>query len=164
VADSEEASQPVEWGGEVIALARDGVPRMQRHAHVQGSRRIGPRLRLQCPLRLECRGDGAGSGGESRLDRITHRLEQHAAMSRDGSTKKGEVALDSSRHRRPILLPERGAACDVGEEEGDGAARQLRHCWSPGSVSGDGAGNCPMRAITERERQCGPGSTGGARR
>ena len=32
------------------------------------------------------------------------------------------MAGDRAVHSRPVPLPERGAALDVGEEEGDGAA------------------------------------------
>jgi hypothetical protein len=43
----------------------------------------------------------------------------------DGRIKQREVALDGSCHRGTIVLPERGAALDVGEEEGHGAAGEI---------------------------------------
>ena len=42
-------------------------------------------------------------------------------MRRDRRVEQGDVAGDGGRHRRAVPLPERGAALDVGEEEGDGA-------------------------------------------
>ena len=78
----QQAGQPVERSGEVIAVARDGFPGMERHAHPQGSRRVGPGLGLQSPLSSDGSRDGVGSGGKGRLDRVPHGLEQHAAMAR----------------------------------------------------------------------------------
>jgi hypothetical protein len=40
------------------------------------------------------------------------------------------MASDGSRHCRGISLPERGAALDVSEEEGDGARWKIDHCPS----------------------------------
>jgi hypothetical protein len=37
------------------------------------------------------------------------------------------MTLNRGCHRRPVALPERGAALDVGEEEGDGAAGKIGH-------------------------------------
>ena len=48
-------------------------------------------------------------------------------VSLDGRPQEVEVALDRGRHRRPVPLPERGAALDVGEEEGDGAGGEIGH-------------------------------------
>src|SRR5215212_3249752 len=45
------------------------------------------------------------------------------------------MALDGHGHQRPIALPERGAALDVGEEKGDGAGGKIRHCLAPDVLS-----------------------------
>ena len=37
------------------------------------------------------------------------------------------MACDSRGHRHLVLLPERGAALDIGEEEGDGAGGEIGH-------------------------------------
>src|SRR3954463_10683352 len=100
---------------------------MQRHAHVEGSRRVGPQLRMQGPLSSDGGSDGAGSGGKGGLNGVTDRLEQHAPMSLDLSTQQREVAINSVRHRQSVSLPQRRAALDIGEEEGDGAGGEFGH-------------------------------------
>jgi hypothetical protein len=123
----EQASQPIEWGRQIITVARDGLPRMQRHPCMKGSRRVGPLLRLQGPLGRDGGSNGTGSGGKGSLDRVTYGLEEDAAMSLDGRTEKGEVALNGGGHCLPVPLPQRGAALDVSEEKGDGAAGEIGH-------------------------------------
>ena len=88
--------------------------------------RSGPVASQSSASRARCASRAAatrlGRGGEGGLRRIADGLEVDAAVGLDGRIEQGEVALDRGRHRRPIPLPERGAALDIGEEEGDGAA------------------------------------------
>ena len=66
---------------------------------------------------------GSGHGGERGAESVTGVGEELSAVGRDGLVQDlvvpGEVAL----HRRPVPLPPAGAAFDVGEQEGEGAAR-----------------------------------------
>jgi hypothetical protein len=71
--------------------------------------------------------DGTRRNRKGGLHRVTDRLEQHAAMSRDGSTEKGEVALNGGDHCLAVPFPERRAALDVGEEEGNGPGGEVGH-------------------------------------
>ena len=87
----------------------------------------GQRLAAERALGIERRGDGIGRGGKGGLHRVADHLEDGAAVGRDRLPQQREVTLDGSRHRRAVPLPERGAPLDVREEEGDGAARQVRH-------------------------------------
>ena len=48
-------------------------------------------------------------------------------MRLDSRIEQSDVALDGRGHRRPVPLPERGAALDVGEEEGDGTGGEIGH-------------------------------------
>jgi hypothetical protein len=53
------------------------------------------------------------------MDGNADRLEEGSVMGLDGSAQECQVTIDSDRHRAAVRLPERGAALDVGEEEGD---------------------------------------------
>jgi len=48
-------------------------------------------------------------------------------MALGGRSCVRQMALDGSPHHRGIAPPERGAALDIGEEEGDGTRREIRH-------------------------------------
>jgi hypothetical protein len=50
-----------------------------------------------------------------------------AAVVLDGLIEQREVALDRRRHRLSISLPQRGAALNISEEEGDGAGGEIGH-------------------------------------
>jgi hypothetical protein len=118
VAGRQEQGQPVDGGRDVvtpvIGLSHSGV---QRHPHAKRSQRP-PVLDEQGSLGGESGGDGLGGCREGRLDGVTDHLERDAAVRLNGLAEQGEVALDGVRHRRSVLLPECGAALDVGEEEG----------------------------------------------
>ena len=110
----------------VLPVMHHRFARMNGHAHPQRIT-LCPTFGKQSTLGIEGSGNRIWSGGKSRLHGVADGLEQHAIMSLDGRTEKDEVAIDGSRHGRGISLPERGAARDVGEEEGDGAAGKIRH-------------------------------------
>ena len=123
----EQPRQPVEGSGQVVAaLVRFRLPRMQGHAHPERAE-LTPVLGKQRPLGIKGRGNGGGRRGEGGLDGIPDRLEVDAAMRLDGRIEQGHVALDGRGHRLPVPLPERGAALDVGKEEGDGAGGEIGH-------------------------------------
>ena len=49
------------------------------------------------------------------------------AMGSGGVSQEDEVMVDHGTHRYAIALPERSAALDVGEEEGDGTGGEIGH-------------------------------------
>jgi hypothetical protein len=61
------------------------------------------------------------------LYRIAHRFEVDTTVLLDGRIEEGKMALHRLRHSEPVPLPAFGAAFNIREEEGDNAARQLRH-------------------------------------
>ena len=132
MAGGQQAREAVQPGSEVVAVAGFGGGGVQRHADPQGADVCsGQGSAAQRPLGSERGGDGIRCRGEGRLHGIADRLEEHAAVGLDGRAQQGEVALDRGRHRRPVPLPQRGAALDVGEEEGDGAGGKIGHGPSP---------------------------------
>jgi hypothetical protein len=62
-----------------------------------------------------------GSGGKRRLHRITDSLEVDATLICYRGIKERKVASDSRGHALAVLLPQRGTACDIRKEKGDGA-------------------------------------------
>jgi hypothetical protein len=48
-------------------------------------------------------------------------------MRLDRRIKQGDVTFNGRGHRLPVPLSALGAALDVGEEEGDGAAGEIGH-------------------------------------
>jgi hypothetical protein len=48
-------------------------------------------------------------------------------MGLDRCSQERDVTFDGHSHRCLVPLPERGAALDVGKEEGDGAGGQIDH-------------------------------------
>ena len=126
VAGGKHAGEAVECGGEIVAIFRRGLTSVNRHPHSQWPK-ISPILSPQGELGGDGGGDRVRNRWKGRLRGIAYCLEQDAILVGDGFAKEREVALDCSRHRLPVSLPERGAAFDVGEEKGDRAAGKRGH-------------------------------------
>jgi hypothetical protein len=62
------------------------------------------------------------SGRPRGRDRIPLDLDMDAVERPDRRVGSGQMMPERRGHRLAVPLPERGAALDVGEEEGDGAA------------------------------------------
>ena len=73
----------------------------------------------------------AGSRGERRAEGIARGGEDEALVPLDGLAQDGVVASQRDCHFRGAVLPESSAALDVGEEEGDRPAGQVRHRIPP---------------------------------
>ena len=58
---------------------------------------------------------------------IADGLVEDAVVGVDEALEDGQVPIDGLPHGGPVPLPQRGAALDVGEEEGDGAGWQPDH-------------------------------------
>ena len=156
--DGAQPGTAVDGGAVVVALAQVGLAGVQRHAHAQ---RRGCRPGLGMQRLLEGGSGGDGIGGARKDGEAAVAL---AAWPHDMPIVLGDDLLDQRimpherlAHRIAVLLPERGAALDVGEEEGDGAGRQLRH-RRPSSRSGSGsilAGVSTARPLFVRIRRGG---------
>ena len=153
----QQPGEPVEGSREIVT-AGIGLrfASMQRHAHVQAIHHF-PFLGEQRALGVERGGDGGRGGGKRGLHCVADRLEVDAAMGRDGRIQKREMALNGRRHCRPVPLPELGAALDVGEEEGDGAARQVSHWPFPSVLPRTRLVTIVARAICDYEQGDTPG-------
>jgi len=119
IAGRQDPGQTVQTGGQVVAIARRCFTDVDRHAHTQGTE-MAPVLGGKSTLASGGGGDGSGNGGEGRLHGVANGLEENTVLGRNGRVEQREVTLDHRPHRRGIALPARGAALDIGEEEGDG--------------------------------------------
>jgi hypothetical protein len=124
VRGSEEARHPVQRRSEVVATAWLDHAGVEGHPHPEGAD-LPPLLPEYGALGIEGSGDGCGSGGKSGADLVAHALEDTTAVGLDGAMHKDIVARERRFHRRSMLLPEPGAALDVGEEKGNGAGWEL---------------------------------------
>jgi hypothetical protein len=99
---------------------------MQGHAYAERLE-LPPIPSQEGTLSVEGSRYRVGSGGERGLDGVTNDFVEHAVMRLDCLPEQGNMSSDGDGHGGAITLPESGAAFDIGEEEGDGAARQLGH-------------------------------------
>jgi hypothetical protein len=132
VTGPQQPSKAVERSGEVVAsLVWRRFPGVQRHPHPERTD-LAPILYKECPLSIESGRNGLRGRRKGGLHRIPDGLEVGPPMRLDRGIEQGNVTLDCSCHRLPVPLPERSAALDVGEEEGDGAAGEIGHDWTRG--------------------------------
>ena len=127
MADGQQASQTIEWSGEVVAtIVRNRLPSVERHTDAWW---IGcaPLLAEQSLLGAECRGHGVRGGGEGGLHSITDRFETDSVVGDDPLLEQGQVAIDRRCHGGTIAFPQLGRALDVGKEEGDGTSWKRAH-------------------------------------
>jgi hypothetical protein len=126
VARREHPRRPIQRGAEVIPIALLCDPAVQDHANSDATRDL-PRLVVQRPLGIERRGHGVGSAREDRTELVAHSLEDIAAVRLDCVSQEPFVTGERIGHLATVLLPEEGAALDVGEEKGDRAGGQVGH-------------------------------------
>src|SRR5215208_3509236 len=124
--DHEQPGRSVQERSVVLPVKDHRFASVHGHAHAQRPDRA-PIFGKQCTLGCDGSDDGVRSGGKDGLHRIADGLEEDAVLRRDRLSEQSEVAFDSGSHRCAVPLPKRGAALDVGEEEGDSAAGILRH-------------------------------------
>ena len=91
--------------------------------------RIVQQLGPEAALGIQRRRDGVRRTAERGVERITHALDDVSCVIADGRTDQGVVAGEGGAHRLGLVLPARGAALDVREQEGNGPARQPGHAF-----------------------------------
>ena len=110
-----------------VAVARGHrLPGVQAHAHLDLDA-LGPGVGDKCTL--------AGDGRQQRVARAGERDEEAVPLRVDlvapvGLERGAQECLVLVQHRRVLvaqLLHEARRSLDVGEEEGDGALREVRH-------------------------------------
>ena len=126
VACRQQTRNPVQRRAEIITVAQLDRTRMERHAHAElGSFR--PRLPVNRTLRVEGRRHRVGRRVERRAEGIAAGLENVAVVIVDAMAQQGVVARKGGAHRHGVRFPQPRAALDVGEEQRDGAGREVCH-------------------------------------
>ena len=107
----------VDRAPEVIVIAPLDHSRMQPTAHAQrntaGRRRIGQRL-----LHVQRRSERVQRIVEDGMDSIAGHLHHRAVAMLDRAARERVVRGQRLRHPSAVLLPQRGAALDVGKKKG----------------------------------------------
>ena len=119
-----DARRAVQGRAEVVALARRRLPGVQPHANAEWSG-LAPRLFQKVLLGAEAGADTVDGRVEDGHEAVADRLHDLAARALDGAAQDGVVALERLLHGLLVLLPQAGAALDVGKEEGERARRRL---------------------------------------
>ena len=115
-------------GSEVVAVAWRRGSGVQRHPHAQWPDLLWPRLAAAAPAaQRAAAATASGAVGKAACTASPTILNSTPPCASMAARKQRQMALDGSRHRHPVPLPERGTALDVGEEEGDGAGGQIGH-------------------------------------
>jgi hypothetical protein len=97
---------------------------MQAHADPQRCP-LGPGVRGQGSRGLCCGQHGLGRSGEGHEEGIALRIYLHPAVRGEGGSQQLLMQAQGLGIGWPQLLEQAGAAFDVGEQEGDGAGRQV---------------------------------------
>jgi hypothetical protein len=128
--DRKQPGRPVQERSLVLTVMHHRFASMKGRAHSYRPD-LTPIFAKQCTLGIERRSHCLRGCRKDRLHRIANDLEEHAIVGLDRRAQEREVALHGIGHRSPVPLPERGAALDVGEQEGDGTAGEIGHRPSP---------------------------------
>ena len=122
VGGGEQPRHAVQGLAEVVAAALLRRPGVQGRPDAQ-AQAARPLLRPQRRLGGQGRLQGVGGGGVGGAERVPDGLEDDAPA-RDDALQYLVVAGEGVPHGLGLLLPQAGAALNVGKEEGDGARRQ----------------------------------------
>ena len=144
----------VERRAEVVAVAQFRRPGVQAHPHAD-DRPSRPRLDGERLLRGQRSGQPVRRRGEGGIERVAAGLEDVAAVLADRLAQQDVVARQGHAHEVGILLPQPGAAFDVGEQEGD-RPRRHRDRWR----RFDGGGSARVHRCCRHTRSLAGGRRG----
>jgi hypothetical protein len=133
--DGHDPRRAIQRRAEIIAFAQFRHAGVQAHSHAQRDRRLGigrRRLRardaglrrLQGALRREARGERVRRRFEDGEKAVPRGLHDATGGILNRTTQQRVVPRECDLHRVRILIPQRGAALDVGEEECERAGGQ----------------------------------------
>src|SRR5574341_589859 len=109
--------------GEFFHLPCSRSTRMDTHTHLD--RRGVPRFTLQPALRLQRRDYGITAGMECSTKRVAYDLEDIPIIGFNRLAQDRVMLCQEQRHLIGETLQQAGAALDIGEQKGDGAAWRL---------------------------------------
>ena len=108
---------------------------MHRHPHPDGAV-LSPGLGLESALGIPRRPDRVRSAHEHGVEGVAHRLDDVAVMLDDRGPHQGIMTSEGDAHRLGLVLPARGAAFDVREQERHCSAWQRDHVFLGADLEG----------------------------
>ena len=120
MADGHEPGGAVDRRAEVVGAAPLGVARVERHPDVERAG-LAPVGGGQGALGGEAGRDALVGRGEDRHHPVAGRLDHDAVGRFDRLAEDHVMTRQGVGHRGGLVLPEPGAPCDVGEQEGQRA-------------------------------------------
>src|SRR5829696_401012 len=118
-----ESRGPIEGRAEVVTLAKGGLSGVEDHSDAKRAR-LAPRLADEVALCIEAGADAVYGRVEDRHEPIANRLHDMPCRTLHGVPQDRVVAFEGPLHGVLVVLPEPGAAFDVGEEEGERSRRR----------------------------------------
>ena len=110
-----------------IAASRgDRLTRVQSHPHLD-PHSVGPLVSGKRELALNCREEPVSGAGERDEEGIALRVDLVSAVRIEGCSQQALVLVENVAVALTKLFDESRRPFDIREEEGDRAARQIRH-------------------------------------
>ena len=128
MAGAHQPCRPIQGRAVVVAVPLLGRAGVQRHPHPDGAD-LAPRLGLEPALGIQRRRDRVRGASEHGVEGVAHRLDDVAAVLADRRSDRASWRARATPHRLGLVLPARGAALDVREQERHCSARQLGHAY-----------------------------------
>jgi hypothetical protein len=116
VRDTHDAGRAVDRRAEVIVIAVLDDARMQAAPNTQRKSRRFLYI-FEPPRQLDDRHHGVQRIAENRVDTIAGRLDERTLPRFDGGARERIMAGERVAHALGLLVPQPGAALDVGEQE-----------------------------------------------
>ncbi len=120
-----DARRQMDGQPDVVVPAPDGLTRVQAHPHPHRDP-LRPPVRAERPLPRDRRGDGRPGAREHREEGVALGAQVQAAGVPYRRSEQPVVILQDGAVVRAQTLHQPGRALDVGEQEGDGARREVR--------------------------------------
>ena len=126
VPDRHEPRRAVQCGTEIVTVTLDGLSRVDAHTDPQEDP-ARPAFGLQRSLPVHRGADRIGGATERRRECIAGGREHVPAVRLDRLTEQLVVHTEGGAHRVRLFLPQPRRTLEIGEQEGHGPRRRLRH-------------------------------------
>ncbi len=121
--DRHAAGRPVDFRPVKIPCARLAFAGVQTHAHLEGSGIWGPVLSREGFLRGQDCGNPIPGRFENDVEAVAGRFNNAATVGHKRLLEQLVVPGRNALHQLGVLLPQRGAVFEIGEQEGKDARK-----------------------------------------
>ena len=126
VSGGSDPSGTVDCEAGIAAAGGDCLTRVQSHPHLD-PHVVGPRVSRKRELTLHCREEPVSGAGERDEEGVALCVDLVSAVRLEGRPQQALVLVENVAVALPKLFDESRRPFDIREEEGDRAARQIRH-------------------------------------